>query len=371
MKRAFFHSGAWALASGGPGSGTPAAPPPAPADPRAEAGRLAAVLASEPARHDLRVDRGRLLWRLGEGEEARAEWARVPEGAPERPAARLALGLERLFSFHGGEAVADLEAGASAPGRDGALARGTLAILREQWAAARDLLRPLEGWEAGLLRAWIESRDPAGAPATAVREYEAALRDGPRLAWALAEMGRARARLGDHLRAIEDYSEALRAKPDLAEAYLNRGNARRELKLDTLAVEDYSAALRSRPDFPEALNNRALSRSTLGDRRGAEEDFSAAVRLRPDFAEAWYNRGVLRMEGRDLGGAIEDFRAALRHRPNLGAAMLDLGYSLRARGDWQGAAEWLRRFVAHAPGHPGAAEARSALEECERKGSGR
>ncbi len=281
-------------------------------DPRAAARLLDEALAAEPSRHEWRLERGLLLWGLGDGAAAREEWSRVPDGAPQRTAARLYLGLEPFTQLRSAEGRSHLEALAAAGGRESRIARGTLAAVAKEWNRAREELRDVAGWEASLVRAYVASFDPAADKAAGLREYTAALAEGPPLVWAYVNRGSLRTQLGDFAGGVGDFEAALKLRPGHADAWFNRGFARRRLGDLRGALEDYAEALRLVPDDPEILNNRAVARLELGDLDRAAEDCGAALRFRPDYALARVNLGKVRARQQRWREAAAEFSEAIR-----------------------------------------------------------
>ncbi len=353
----------------------------------AEAARLLGeALAAEPDRHEWRVERGLLLWATGEFPSARAEWDRIPASAPESAAARLYRGLEAFARLEGSEARPDLEAAAGAPGREGSLARAALAILGGDFGEARRRLAGVHGWEASLLRGYVEAHDPRGDPALQIRELDASLGAGIPFAWAHLNRGIARRKVGDLRGAIADYDEAVRLAPSWAESYANRGFAREEVGDRDGARQDYDRAVALDPGLFEARMNRGIFRQESGDVAGALEDVTAAVGARPDhgearrrrasilrelgeyagaraeldrllqdrpaFAEGWLTRGNLRGHLGDLEGALADYSEAIRLRPGYPEGLNNRGDVRRKLRDYAGAAEDLEEAMRSRPGYP-------------------
>ncbi|MCI0341381.1 MAG: tetratricopeptide repeat protein [Planctomycetales bacterium] len=373
-------------------------------DPAGAARLLAEALGEDPSRQEWHLERGLLLWAAGGNTAAREEWERIPAEHPAHEAASLYLGLEQFFGAPDRgrrlDALGPHLAAVAAGGGPGApLARAGLAILEEDWRGARELLREERRWEASLLRAYIESVDPAGDDARAQREYTAALSAGIPFAWVHSNRGVIRSRFGDLPAAIADFDAALALRPGFADALHNRGRTRQKLG-DTLgALEDLDAALKSDPELADAYGSRGISRAAAGDLVGALRDLDEAVRRRPEDATLRNDRGVARLRSADLAGAIEDldkaiglapdrtvFRgnrgmarhalgdvagaiedltAAVRGHPGESGFRGALGFALRQAGEWSRAAEALREFLRLAPDDPMAGEVRSALAECE------
>ncbi|MCI0340865.1 MAG: tetratricopeptide repeat protein, partial [Planctomycetales bacterium] len=261
--------------------------------PRRAAVLLGEALRSAPDRHALRLDRGLLLWAVGDSEAARAEWERVVGEATgaEVSRARLFLGLEATFRLEnqgaaGQQARSQFEALREAPGDEGRIARGALRAGEGDWSKARDELRDAEGWEATLLRAYVEGCDPSGSRETAVRLYQDSIEQGIPFAWAYFNRGLARRQLGDLPRAIVDFDAALALAPRFPGPLLYRGLARHESGDLAGAIADYSAALAMDPRTKEALCGRGAARASLGDLTGGLADLADAVALDPGYEDA-------------------------------------------------------------------------------------
>ncbi|MCI0339967.1 MAG: tetratricopeptide repeat protein [Planctomycetales bacterium] len=335
------------------------------ADVTEAAGLLRRALSLEPERSAWRLEHGLVLWALGNWQAAREEWARVGAGSPEEPAALLYRGLEGLFRSRDAQrpdpgVVPDLEAAASGGGREGRLARAAVAAVGQRWLEARDQLRGEPGWEAALLRGYVESVDPRGDDTAAIREYREALERGIAFAWAFSNCAAARQESGDFAGMLADSEAALRIRPELPEALFNRGVARQCLGDLPRALEDYGAVLRFRPEHTGALLNRGLARLRLGDARAAVEDFDAALRIRPDLVDALINRGIAKRGLRDPGGSFEDYDAALRLRPDDASAWVGRGNARRDLGDLAGAVEDYGAALRARPDTPEALNNRAA-----------
>ncbi len=351
---------------------TPAVPAPAPAapseaealavqaralrgvDPRRAEALLRRALDMEPARDDWRLERGLMLWAIGEGAEARRLWSEIRPGGPEATAGQLYRGLEAFFRLEEGrfrcdEAEPDLRVLEAVPGREGRLARAALALMGERWAEAREALAGQAGWEAALLRGGVEDTDPAGDRGAAVREYGGALREGIVFAWAHYNRGILKAAQGDFAGAIEEFDRALEVDPRLARAYSDRGLARAARGDLVEAIEDFARALDVNPRDAGAYSNRGLARKAQGDVAGAIEDYSSALKLNPRLAEAYSNRGLARAAQGDLAGAIEDYGRALEVNPRDAKAYSGRGIARGLQGDLAGAIEDHGRALAANP----------------------
>ncbi len=362
-------------------------------DPRAAADLLRQALDLDPGAHENRIRLGLLLWSVGQGAAARAEWDRIPTGAVQGTGARLYRGLEALFRFSGPgdieEARPDLEAIAMGEGMEARVARGALAEIRGDWEAARRELQEVPGWEAAFLRAYLEFNDPQGDLRNSVREARLILERGiPSTVtekirgsaleslkdWRAAEeafssalaldasdplatvhRARVRQELGDLAGAQADTGRALELAPDSLDAYIQRGSLRKATGDVAGARADYDEILRRDPTHFRTLHNRGLLRVLAGDAHGAIEDFTAALRAHPDHpdaAETWDELGSSRNESGDYAGADQAHREALRRRPGWSRALVNLSNDRVGLDDLEGARAALDEAIGRDPEFP-------------------
>ncbi len=318
-------------------------------DPRTAASLLDQALVRSPGRLEWRLEKGVALWCVGEGAAARSEWERIPDDAREAAAARLYRGLEALFRLDSRDARSALEAAAARGGRDGDLARAALLVADKTWGPARDSLRGRSGWEAALLRAYVEDCDPAGDIASSVTEYTAALSEGPAFAWAYTNRGDLQRRRGDLDGAIRDHDVAITLEPGLKEAWNNRGLARRRMRDLAGALSDFEAAIALDGGFLEARLNRGKALTSRGDPAAAEAEFDRILGLDPRHTNALVNRGIVRRDQGRPAEAIGDFDAALAVSPEYPEAYANRALVRRALGDMAGALADTERCLAVAP----------------------
>ncbi|MCI0342683.1 MAG: tetratricopeptide repeat protein, partial [Planctomycetales bacterium] len=302
-----------------------------------------------PDRDSWRVERGVLLWALGEGASAREQWRTVGAASPQRPAASFYTILEAMARGRMEEEASTLDALSGREGRFGQLARGARHAARREWGPARKALRDVVGWEAALLRGFVEQSDPAGDVTAALRELNSALEDGVPLGYAFAARARCRMRLGNPEGAEQDYTRAVRLAPAVPDWLGARAGVRAERGDLAGARADIEAALRLDPRCGNALGNRGILRASQGDMRGALEDLTAAIAADPADADALLNRGVLRRERGDLAGALEDLEAARRIRPRDPEILLALAEVHLGRDEPDPAERALTRALEVAP----------------------
>ena len=154
-----------------------------------------------------------------------------------------------------------------------------------------------------------------------------------------------RAARGKFASAIKDYDTAIRLAPDFADAYINRADAREELGDLEGAIKDYSTAIRLGADYAFVYAGRAKVKSDLSDNKGAIEDYNTAIRLKPEdnlLAAIYVNRSSAKVDLGDYKGAIEDCNAAIRLKPQdaiLAIAYVNRGEAKSDLGDHNGAIE--------------------------------
>ncbi len=309
-------------------------------DPVLGASLLAQAIAADPSSRDLaswRIERGLLLWSVGRRDEAAAEWRRVPEGDPESAAARLYDGLASFFAMDWTGSGAPLKRAADAPGPTGRVARGTLRAGAHDWAGARLELHDVPGWEAALVRGFVESGDPSGDLPQAVREYETGLSAGFPFAYAWTNLGAARFRAGDIRGALDALDRGIQLDPRDPLAWANRGRVHHAAGSLANAIEDFSAAARLAPEDSEAVYDRGVARHDNGDPQGALADLDLAIRLAPECAPAWSRRGSVRADLGDLQGAIRDQTRAIEIAPSYVPAWMQRGAAREEAGDREGA----------------------------------
>lgn len=133
---------------------------------------------------------------------------------------------------------------------------------------------------------------------------------------------RAQARLSDSdtASAIADFDAALKRNPRSIAALTGRGHANLVKGDAAAAIRDFSDAILINPKSVIALNNRGLAYRKAGDEVKALADFTMAIGVNPVYALAYNNRGyAYEAQGR-LPEALADFRRALLLDPSLTGA---------------------------------------------------
>src|SRR5690606_13542841 len=94
--------------------------------------------------------------------------------------------------------------------------------------------------------------------------------------------GLARFEMDDFASALRDYDQAIRLEPENALAFNNRGIVKHKLGDYEGAIMDYDMALRLNPEMASSYFNRAMAREILG-RSGYQDDYRIAAQLNPQF----------------------------------------------------------------------------------------
>ena len=138
----------------------------------------------------------------------------------------------------------------------------------------------------------------------------------------LAQRGLDKARRGDHLAAIEDYNRAIQQDSRDAYAYAFRSQSLRALGDDIgaeadiesvlqLRLEEWDQQLSTNPDDADAYAGRAATLLSLGHALGAIDDFTMSLQLRPRHARTLFELGNARYRAGDRTGALAAYRQSL------------------------------------------------------------
>ncbi|MHC5018564.1 MAG: protein kinase domain-containing protein [Planctomycetota bacterium] len=280
---------------------------------------LEAAAAVHPGLHAAQLHRGLLRWGAGEFDAALAAWRAIPEGVPERAEADLCTALVAFFHFRPraerDAAYARLPQDESLAGR---LGRAIRAVEAKRWAEARTALAGVAGWEADLLRGYIESLAPDGDPAKAARAYDAAFTFGVKPIWAVYNRANARTESGDLEGALDDYASVIRSRPLVAMFRRSRALARQRAGDLDAARADMDLAVTLAPGDWQMWDVRSRVRAAQGDPAGALADNREACRLAPGVPELLLDRALLHEQLQDLPGALDAMDAAITARPKSG-----------------------------------------------------
>ena len=183
----------------------------------------------------------------------------------------------------------------------------------------------------------------------ALGHHEEALRLKPGSADAHNNLGSALVGLKRFEEAVFHYEEALRLKPDLVATHDNLGNVRRAQKRFAEAVEHYEQALRLKPGLPKTHNSLANALVSLGRLKEAAAHYEMALQLKPDYALARRNLANVR---RRLGGAdetVKRYEEALRLKPDLVKTRNSLALLLQRMGRFKEAIAHFEEVIRQKP----------------------
>lgn len=150
---------------------------------------------------------------------------------------------------------------------------------------------------------------------------------------------------GELASAMADFDTAIRLAPDFTDAYINRGNAKDTLSDFEGAIKDYDTAIRLGADYAFLYASRAGAKSDLADHKGAIEDYNKAIQLKPEDAiltTIYINRGNAKSDLGNYKGAIGDYNNAIQLKPEniiLAVAHVNRADAKSDLGDHKGAIE--------------------------------
>ncbi len=210
-----------------------------------------------------------------------------------------------------------------------------VAMLRQQWQSARDMLKTCQNdpharkcahsllaevWNQlhDAKRARQEQREAGAAPPDQpwpdpYHDAMSELRRGVQARFAAITAAMQAHRFGDAIRLLQ---ETLRAHPDSLEGWMRLGGMLTQAQRLEQAEACFQRAVRLSPDLAEAWS-RLGTVQMLRHSPQAGDSLRTAIRLKPDHAQAHYNLGqfLLREQG-NQEAAAEEFRTALRCRPD-------------------------------------------------------
>jgi tetratricopeptide (TPR) repeat protein len=194
--------------------------------------------------------------------------------------------------------------------------------------------------------------EQSGAWDAAVRAYDAALAEAPKLAEAHFNRANLLRRAGRYQDALDGYDRALALRPRWAAVHLNRGALLAERGQAGAAVAAYREATRIEPQNNRAWSNLGNALSALGRHQEAIAALRTALRLAPESAIGLFNLGnALTAAGKPVE-ATQSFMAALVQQPDMAEAAVNLAARLRQLGQPDAALQAAQVAVNAAPALP-------------------
>ena len=175
--------------------------------------------------------------------------------------------------------------------------------------------------------------------------------------------------LGNPQEAMQYLDRLLKIMPDHAKAHLKMGLILESTGKPEEAAEHYRLAIRAQPDFGEALSNLARLLARQGRTDQALATLEEAIRRRPDVARIHNNYALLLMNvpGR-TSDAIAQFTEALRLEPNFADAHFNLAVLLVKNDRLSEAAAHFREALRLRPDLEAARKALQQIETIQKQG---
>jgi Flp pilus assembly protein TadD len=172
----------------------------------------------------------------------------------------------------------------------------------------------------------------------AVQRYEDALRQDPRSAEVLTNLGTAYLRMGRLWPAERTFRKLLNYYPDSPEGHNNLASVLIQKGELAAAEAETRRALELRPDYPDALCNMGILLAQRGDFDGAESRFNKALELDPKHLSALNNLALLRYRQKRFDEAAELWKRSLFFKPEQPHIMRNLEELMKVAGDKGGTA---------------------------------
>ena len=277
------------------------------------AGRLADALAAleraldaQPESAELRRERARIAWMMGDRTRATADCRAALDRAPADATAWNLLGeILRWEDAAGAEAA---------------------------WRRALEIDAESSEARFHLGNLYRERGDPRAAR----REYERALAVAPEHPGLLNNLGLALEATGERERAEACYERVLAANPQHPDALGNLASSQFEREAYRPSASTYERLFAIRRDVPASIwVRRGLAQQRTGDLASAEASFSEAARLAPDDARIQQNLGTVRFELQRYADAEPAWVRMLELQPASAYALSMLAYNRQHRCDWR------------------------------------
>jgi len=146
-------------------------------------------------------------------------------------------------------------------------------------------------------------------------------------------------------KAKELYLELLKNDPKHAEALHNLGIIFAQTRDFENAVNYFKAATEFNPDSAQYFCNLATALNDLGQTEQSIATFEKAKQLNPHAADIYYNLGNAYQKIGKYHEAIESYKKTIEINPNWFEAYLNCGNSYDLLGDFQKALEWFEDIL--------------------------
>jgi tetratricopeptide (TPR) repeat protein len=188
-----------------------------------------------------------------------------------------------------------------------------------------------------------------GHPDQAIREFDRALQNNPKLAQAHADLLSAYLELGDLDKAEEHYRHAVRLDPNLYQAHYNYGLLLIRQGKGDKAADAFRKTLEINPFYADAHNDLACLLAEQGNVDEAIRHFQLAIDNRPNFRDAYCNVGQIELEQGHVTRAIEHLlKAVALEDEKTSVCMLSLAKAYLRDGNRQKGIYYAQRAESYA-----------------------
>lgn len=137
---------------------------------------------------------------------------------------------------------------------------------------------------------------------------------------------------GDLEGAVASWQRAVGADPSMRKAWFNLGVNLRRMGRPGEAVAAYDSLLASHPEDERAWFNRAIALKDAGRQDEAMDSYRRALEADPEYAGAWLNLGSLQADAGLGAEALNSFEEAVALEPGNPEARFNLGLQLARMG---------------------------------------
>ncbi|MFH0868517.1 MAG: tetratricopeptide repeat protein, partial [Candidatus Woesearchaeota archaeon] len=132
----------------------------------------------------------------------------------------------------------------------------------------------------------------SGDDATALEEFNLAVKLQPDNFRALANLGVVLAKLGAYNESIAVLKKSIEARP-YHKTYDKLGLVYAKLNMEEKAIESFKEAIKINPRYAKAHNDLAAVYGRIGEFDLAMQEFDEAIRIDRDYADAYYNSALI------------------------------------------------------------------------------
>ncbi len=157
----------------------------------------------------------------------------------------------------------------------------------------------------------------ANQSASAIREYQRAIKLPPPHPFPYNGLGRAHLAQGQNLASVEAFKKAIELDPRYAQAYRNLWFVLTELGRDEEALSAIRNAVELNPDFAEAHSTLGISYGRMKRWKESEASFLRAIELEPRHPGFRINLGATYLQAGDLEKARVALVKALEIKPDM------------------------------------------------------